>query len=130
LTGHGWLQPAVAPTADQIGKLIARLDAASFADREAAEKELRDFGESVIPALRARLKTDVSAEQKERIEKVLTAAAVPTVPPGDKLRRFRAVAVLELAGTVEAHAVLDKIARGAPEDRLTKEAAIARARAR
>src|SRR5262249_13808607 len=124
------VRPAVAPTADASGKTIARLDAAAFADREAAEKELRDLGESAVPALRARLKAGVSAEQKDRIEKVLTAAAVPKVPPGDQLRRLRAVAVLEQAGTLEAREFLRALARGAPEGRRTKEAASARERIR
>jgi len=124
------LRPAVAPTADQLSKLITRLDAAAFADREAAEKDLRELGELAMPALRDRLKAGALIEQKERIEKVLAAAAVPTVPPGDKLRRLRAVAALEQAGTTEAREVLDELARRAPEDRLTIEAASARARFR
>jgi RNA polymerase sigma factor (sigma-70 family) len=124
------LRPAVEPTADKIGKLIGRLDAAAFADREAAEKELRDLGDTVVLALRARLKSGVSAEQKERIEKILVAATVPTLPPGERLRQVRTIVALEQAGTPEARELLGELARGAPGDRLTKEAASARERIR
>jgi WD domain, G-beta repeat len=124
------LRPAVAPTDDEVRKLFGRLDAPAFADREGAEKALRELGESVTSALRDRLKAGVSPEQKERIEKVLAAAAIPTLGAGDRLRQVRGVAALELAGTADARKLLGELARGAADDRLTREATAALQRSR
>jgi hypothetical protein len=43
-------------------------------------------------------------------------------PPPDVLRSLRAVRVLQLIGTADAKDVLQTLAKGAPGDRLTREA--------
>jgi hypothetical protein len=116
------LRPTAVPPEDRVRKLVAGLDARAFADREAAEKELSELGAAAVPVLRTLLKGGLSAEQAQRVERLLTAADAPVLAPGDRLRQVRAVAALELAGTVEARRLLAELAGGAAEDRQTQEA--------
>jgi hypothetical protein len=122
------LRPAAAPPEIRVRELVAILDARSFGEREAAEKELGDFGPVAAPELRTLLKSGLSAEQSRRIERLLQAAAAPLLPPGDQLRQVRAVAALELAGTPAARDLLAELAKGAPGARLTEEAKASLAR--
>jgi hypothetical protein len=109
--------------------LIAKLDATAFATREAAEKELRGFGDTALPALRAALKGKLSSEQRERVER-LVSVATNAVPTDELLQQLRAVAALEHAGTAEAKAILKDLAGGAAGGRLTLEASAALERSR
>jgi WD40 repeat protein len=93
------LAPAVGPTEDEVRKLFGRLDAAAFAEREAAERELRRLGAAAVPVLRDVLRAGASAEQADRAGRVLAATARPA---GEALRRARAAAALAGAGTAEA----------------------------
>jgi RNA polymerase sigma factor (sigma-70 family) len=122
------LHPAVAPSADEVRKLIARLDSQDYSERESATKALRQFGTLVAPALRAALKDAPPAERKTRLERLLAEVTVPALPPGDRLRQARSITVLEMVRTDEARAILRELARGAAEDRTTQEAAAALAR--
>jgi hypothetical protein len=70
--------------------------------------------------LRTALKTDLSAEQRRRIEEAL--ATLTDVPQAHALRDLRAVEVLERMGSAEAKSLLEMLANGAPEARLTREA--------
>jgi len=106
--------------AERLGKLIANLDSSRFQEREDAARQLADLEERAEPALREALKTNPSAEQRRRIEALL---AVPTVVrSSEKLRRLRALEVLEHIGSSQARKVLDELAKGAPESRVTQEA--------
>jgi hypothetical protein len=105
---------------DQLRSVLADLDSTSFPRREAASRQLTSLADRAGPALHAALKTDLSAEQRRRIEEAL--ATLTAVPPANALRDLRAVEVLERIGTPEAGLVLEKLARGAPEARLTREA--------
>jgi RNA polymerase sigma factor (sigma-70 family) len=119
------LEPVSAPTDERVRKLIAQLGAEGRADRDAAERELRELGETVAPALRAALKGARSAEQLRRLNVLLAGADDPLLGPGSQLRTVRAVAVLEGVATKDARALLGRLARGAPGARLTREAAAA-----
>ena len=77
--------------------------------------------------MRAALKTELSAEQRRRIEGIISAPR--PVPKSEKLRQVRSVRVLERiaapragATRLAANDLLKKLAAGAPEARLTKEA--------
>lgn len=126
---RGRLRPATGPSDKQAAELIAKLDAPAFATREAAEKELRGFGDTALPALRAALEGKPSSEQRERLEHLVTVAT-NAVPTAELLQRLRAVAALERAGTAEAKAILKELAGGTATGRLTVEASAALKRSR
>jgi WD40 repeat protein len=119
------LKPAVAPAEDDVRKLVARLDAPAFPQREAAAAAIRELGDAAAPALRAVLKGGLSAEQAVRVERLLAEAEAPVLPTGERLRRVRAVAALEWARTAEARKLLSELAAGTAADRPTREAAAA-----
>jgi len=108
--------------------LVSKLDAPEFAERETATKALQALGAAAAPALRAALKADPSAEQEDRIKRLLAALNTAIVPAGDPLRDVRAVAVLERIGTADARKVLEEWATGAPDAHLTRAATAAIAR--
>jgi WD40 repeat protein len=123
------LKAATAVPADDLNQAIAELDGTSFAKREAAAKKLTEWEELAEPALAVALKTKLSAEQRRRIEAILSAAR--PVPKSEKLRQLRSVRVLEHIATstpgadatrLAAIDLLKKLAGGAPEARLTQEA--------
>jgi WD40 repeat protein len=116
------LRPVAEGPPDQLRPLIADLDSPQFQQREAARKRLMAFGEQAGPAPRAALKAGPSAEQRRRIEAILDA--LNGAPSGEALRHLRAVEVLELIGTDEARRVVETLANGAPEARLTREAQV------
>jgi hypothetical protein len=107
---------------ETVRALIARLDAAGFADREAAAKELSRLGDAAVPDLVRTLTRSPAAEQKERIERLLGEAGARFLSPGDRLRGVRIVGILEWIGTPEAGALLKELAAGLEEARLTREA--------
>jgi WD40 repeat protein len=119
------LTPARAPDPERLARLIERLGADRYPDREAASKELLALGPLGEPALRAVARSDRPAETRERAQKVLDAIVgdIGRDPPRDDLRVMRAVQALELAGTPDARALLTEWASGAAGARLTEEAA-------
>jgi WD40 repeat protein len=117
------VRPVAESDEESVRKLVGRLDASAFAVRERADRELRRLGEAAVPTLRAIRTAELSVEQAKRVEQVLAAATTPVLPAGEKLRQVRAVAVLELAGTPQARALLAELASGAAGDRLTRDAA-------
>jgi hypothetical protein len=61
---------------------------------------------------------------RKSVQQILDS--LPTTP--EQLRITRAVEVLEWLATPEANRLLDELAKGAPDARLTREAAAARLR--
>jgi hypothetical protein len=117
------LKPVAAPDAKRLSKLIADLDSEQFDARVVAQKELEQLGETAVDACRAALPTARSLESRRRLERLIeTPAAEIARPSGERLRRLRAVEVLEMAGTAECRTVLQRLANGAPAAQLTKEA--------
>jgi hypothetical protein len=114
------LQPVREVPADQLRAAITDLDSADFSQREAASKRLASLADRAGPALRAALKGSLSLEQRRRIEVAL--ASLTAVPPAKTLRDLRAIEVLERIGTPEAKGLLEELAHGASEARLTREA--------
>jgi hypothetical protein len=73
-----------------------------------------------LPIVREAAGGKLSAEAKERADKVIAALTAGLTP--DQLRQRRAVAVLEWSGRPEADEHLRKLAGGAAGSRLTAEA--------
>jgi RNA polymerase sigma factor (sigma-70 family) len=115
------LRPAAAASdPKKIARLIADLDQGKFPARESATKELSELGELAEPALRAALNDNPSAEKRRRVEGLLNRLDPSNSP--ELLRCMRAVEVLESLDTPEARQVLQALAQGAAEARLTHEA--------
>jgi WD40 repeat protein len=107
--------------AERIRQWLADLDSDQFAKREEATKNLEALGDLAEPALRKALENPPSAEVRRRIEKLLATRNEQGLS-GDSLKAVRAVEVLEYIATPEARELLQKLAAGAPEARLTREA--------
>jgi RNA polymerase sigma factor (sigma-70 family) len=114
------LSPAASPPAARLRQLLEQLDSAEFERREAASGELADLGERAHSALKAALQGDPSAEKRKRLEALLDAPA--QVRSAEILRGVRAIEVLEQIGTTEGQRILEALAKGTPEARLTQEA--------
>jgi hypothetical protein len=82
---------------------------------------LDKLGEMAEPMLRRKLENQPTLEQRRRI-KLILARLEETIPAGEALRSLRAVHVLEHAGTPQARRLLEELAGGAVEARLTREA--------
>jgi RNA polymerase sigma factor (sigma-70 family) len=103
--------------------LIADLDAATFAVREAASKELVRRSGSEFADLSAALEKSSSEEVRRRLGEVLRSAPSPWPKlDADDLRRVRVVGVLEAIGTPEARRLLRALADGDPYALVTREA--------
>lgn len=113
----------VAPPTDaqRIARLVADLESDRFDVRKLATQSLERLGELSETALRKRLADNPPLEVRQRVDQLLEKLAGPVTDP-ERLRQLRAIEVLEHIGTPEARAVLETIAKGAPEARLTQEA--------
>jgi hypothetical protein len=104
-------------------RLLADLDSPAYLVRQRATQELSDFGQPAEPALRKALAGQRSPEVQRRIEQIIKHLEQPeTLPSAEQLQALRAVEVLEMTGTPEARRLLEALAKGAPETRLTQEA--------
>jgi RNA polymerase sigma factor (sigma-70 family) len=115
------LKPSRAADAQRLRKLIADLDSERFAVRETARKGLEELGDLAEPALRETLKQKPSLELRQQVKGLLEKLRGPVTRP-EMLQALRAVAVLEDVGTPAARSVLERLATGADEARLTREA--------
>jgi hypothetical protein len=71
--------------------------------------------------LREKLKDKPALEMRQRIDALLQKLDGP-VPSPAQLRIIRAVQVLEQIGNLDAGKLLEKLAAGLPDERLTQEA--------
>jgi WD40 repeat protein len=113
--------PRTAAEREELAQLVADLDDGRYAVRARASSLLENYGEFAVPVLCQVLKPGISVEMRQRVE-VLLAKLDRFPPPAAQLRAWRALAVLEYAGTPQARAVLEALAAGAPEARLTQQA--------
>jgi hypothetical protein len=114
------LCPAAAVPADRLRQLLADLDSKQSKSREAASKQLAELEEQAESSLQEALNAKPSPEKRRRIEALLAAPRIVRSP--ETLRHLRAVEVLELSNSPEAPPILETLANGAPEARLTQEA--------
>jgi WD40 repeat protein len=117
------LKPIAPRDNDGVQRLIADLESDNFATRDVANARLVQLGEGVELALREGLNKVTSLEARRRREQLLAAMPI-MLPPlkAEELRQVRAVQALELIGTAEARAVLQRLAKGAAHARQTREA--------
>jgi WD40 repeat protein len=110
-------------------RLIAELESPTFRAREQAAKRAKDAGDAAKAVVEAALLKNPGADLKQRLESLVAILAWSNPPIPEDLRRLRAIAVLERAGTKEARAKIDELASGLPSARVTQEAKAAMARA-
>jgi hypothetical protein len=115
------IHKAEAADPHRLAKLVEGLNADAFAVREKASAELARLGEAALPALRRALKDASTAEQRERLEKLIGPLEKNELT-GERLRQARAVEVLEHITTAEARQLLASWSTGLAEARLTQEA--------
>src|SRR5262249_57013203 len=114
------LTAAVEVPAKRIAAWVADLDSEDFDRRSDAERHLADAGDQAEDALRKAVQKAASVEQKRRAERLLSRIEPKNDPT--HLRHLRALEILERHGTKEAIALLEKLAKGAPAARLTRDA--------
>jgi hypothetical protein len=115
------LRPAADADPNRIAQFIVDLDDPEFQVREKATEALGQFHELVAPALDKALAAGPSLEPRRRLEGLVQKIQRRQLP-ADTVRALRAVEVLEAIATPEAGQLLDSLAKGVPEARLTKEA--------
>lgn len=112
----------------KIQRWIDELDHDEFRVREAARRGLIKAGLRAAEAINDPARKRLGPEGEERIRQILETLDQQglRVPEGglygEPLRMMRAVRVLEMVGTKEARTVLEIMARGPADDRVTREA--------
>jgi hypothetical protein len=130
------LLPLPAPGVDagpRVRQAVADLDHDDEQVRAAAADALRMMGSQIAPELRRALEGSPSAEVRVRLQALLAEATADVsipLPPGELLRRHRAIRALERAATPEARETLERLAADSPHLRERREAAAAAARLR
>jgi hypothetical protein len=109
------LKPATASTSSTRGCVEVR---------EEASKALGQAGRSIRPALLKAVQSMPAPEKARRLRELLDAT-VAVMPPPEMLRPTRALEILERLGTPEARRLLQTLAGGNPNARLTTDAAAA-----
>jgi len=112
--------PAEKP--ERIRELVAALDDDDFDKREAAARELGRLGKQAEEVLRTALAKTTSEEVRKRALPLVKALEGWVITDPDTLRVIRAIWVLERIGTQDAKMILQELARGASELRVTQEA--------
>ncbi len=114
------LRPASPADPKRLEERIAELDNDRFAVRQHAMQELGSLGELAEATLRQKLQERLTLEMRQRVEQLLRKVETSRSP--DRFREVRGIEVLEHIGTSEAEQLLQTLAQGAPEARLTQEA--------
>jgi predicted short-subunit dehydrogenase-like oxidoreductase (DUF2520 family) len=111
----------------RVDQLVQELDSEVFAVRENASSRLEKLGLVAATALRNALAKKPSAEVSRRLEQLL-AKIDGLGQSGEFLRDLRSLEILEHIASDQAKKLLEKLGKGAPEARLTKDAKASLAR--
>lgn len=103
-------------------RLVADLDGKQFEIRHRAEEELERQGDAAELLLRQTLAAKSSLHVHQRLEALLQKLDGPPITSVVRLRSLRALEVLEYLNNAEAREILQSLAAGLPQARLTKEA--------
>ena len=104
------LKPLPEPDLKKVPRLLADLDNDAFAVREAATRELAQFGPLVAELLQKTLAGKPPIEVQRRVELVLSEIQQYPIP-SEQLRQLRAIQVLEWLGTPVAADRIEVLAR-------------------
>jgi RNA polymerase sigma factor (sigma-70 family) len=115
------VRPVSPPDSERLARLVADLQSDRFDVRRKAESALEGLGEQAVPGLRKVLDDDSPLDLRQRVTRLLGKLSGQT-PARGLVRDLRAVEVLELAGGEDSRRVLEALAGGTPEARLTREA--------
>jgi WD40 repeat protein len=115
------LQAAVPIDAKRIDAWLRDLDSDQFAIRERAMSELEQQGDQTQAALERFLAGRPSLEARRRAEQLLEKARDVARDP-ERLRQLRALEALEWMDGAGARRLIEALAKGAPDARLTREA--------
>lgn len=116
-----YLLPAKPVDDRHVDRLLERLDAPRFADRQRAANDLEALDMQVEPHLRRATTLGTSAEMRRSATRLLERLDGP-VAGADLLRGLRGVEILQRIGTIEARTLLEQLATGDPTARLTRAA--------
>jgi hypothetical protein len=114
--------PLPPPDPAVLKRLLADLDSSKFAVRDQAKNELAKLGESALPALRQEVKKPKSLEVIRRLELLIAHIEGSPCSP-ETLRLLRVVELLEQCASAEGRKLLERLASGVPECRVTEAAA-------
>jgi hypothetical protein len=107
------LKPVQAPPARQVEQWVQGLGDRKFDVRERATVQLRRLGRVAEPALRHAVEASPSLEALRRLERLLAELGNDELGlSGERLRKHRAVQLLEIIGTPAARRVLERLAGG------------------
>lgn len=115
------LRPVSPVASDHLTRLVAGLDSNNFRERQKAAEELEALAERAEPALLQVLANNPSLEVRRSVEALLARVARRVLSP-EELSGLRGVEVLERIATPQAKGVLERVAGGASEARLTQAA--------
>jgi hypothetical protein len=116
-----WLKPVPEAQQKEIAQHIKDLESEEFKVWQRALEQIEALGPDAIPALRQALERHLLPEVRNRATSLLDSLMAKPLA-GEPLRTHRALAALEYAGTPDARRLLESLAKGAPEARLTQEA--------
>src|SRR5262249_6366772 len=115
------LQPARGIEPAQLAELLADLDSPTFAVRTKAFAKLDQSGDTILVFLREHLAKKLPLETARRV-KSLVDKHDPANPSADRLRKIRAVELLEHLRRQEARDFLAELAQGNSASPLTRDA--------
>jgi hypothetical protein len=115
------LHPVESLPEAQVQKLIADLDSDNFGTRQKALLKLELLHEGAEPALQAALTGKLGVEGHLRVQRLLKKIRQP-MANARLVQARRALEVLERIGTQEAKQLLQTLAKGDSQARLTQEA--------
>jgi WD40 repeat protein len=121
------LRPVSSVSAARLAELLAQLDSDKYLVREAATDELKRLGEVTEKAVRKALQAGPAPEMRRRLEEIVAILEAPQPSP-DRLQTLRALEALEQIDTPASRQLLQRLADGAAEAWLTREAAAGRDR--
>jgi WD40 repeat protein len=120
---QGRLEQARGLSEAELQQAIADLNDERYAVRARASALLATQGDYAAQVLRGKLQDEgITLEMRRRIELLLPKLERFTPPSPPELRALRALVVLERIGNAQARKLVEQLAGGSPQARLTRQA--------